>query len=259
MSRNFRSTIRGHGPGLVLAHGAGGGIEANFGPLIDDLARTHTVIGADYPGAGATPRSTESLDLDTLADELAGVAVAAGVQRWTVLGYSLGTAVAVRMATRHPGRVDGVILTAGFAKPDNRMRLALDIWAELLHGDRRLLAKFLTFAASGPSTLNAVPPAELDALIDEAAASIPEGSPEHVALGAEVDIRAELRHVRAPTLVVATTADGLTGPSLSRQLADGIAGARLVEVDAGHLIGAEAPGPWLEAIRSFLEEKESAA
>ncbi|GAA1217187.1 alpha/beta fold hydrolase [Prauserella alba] len=259
MNGNFTATVRGHGPGLLLAHGAGGSVDANFGPVIDDLARTHTVIGADYPGSGATPRSSEPLDLDDVADELVRIALDAGLQRWSVVGYSLGTAVAVRLATRHPDHVDNVILTAGFAKPDNRLRLALEIWAELLRGDRRLLAKFLTLLAPGDRALNALTPSEVDAAVDNLAANIPPGSPEHVALGVAVDTRAELRDVRAPTLVVSTTSDALTGPSLSRELAEGIPHAELVEIDAGHLIGDEAPGAWLAAVQLFLSGKETTA
>ncbi|MCP2254101.1 Pimeloyl-ACP methyl ester carboxylesterase [Prauserella aidingensis] len=259
MNGNFTATVRGRGPGLLLAHGAGGSVDANFGPVLDDLARTHTVIGADYPGSGATPRSTEPLDLDDVADELAAIAVDAGVERWTVLGYSLGTAVAVRLATRHPDRVDGLILTAGFAKPDNTLRLTLEIWDELLRGDHRLLATFLTLVASGRGALEGLAPSELGRRVDDLATSIPAGSPEHVALCAAVDTRAELRDIRVPTLVVSTTADRLTGPPLSRELADGIPHADLVEIDAGHLIGDEAPGAWLAAIQRFLSGKKAAA
>ncbi|GLY34714.1 hypothetical protein Amsp01_007380 [Amycolatopsis sp. NBRC 101858] len=55
-----------------------------------------------------------------------------------------------------------------------------------------------------------------------------------------------------PALVVATTLDGLASPALSRELADGIPGAGLVEIEAGHNIGAEAPDEWLAAIEKFL-------
>lgn len=153
MTGNFTATVRGAGPGLLLAHGAGGSVDANFGPVLDDLARTHTVIGPDYPGSGA----------------------------------------------------------------------------------------------------------EVDAAVDDLAANLPPGSPEHVALGAAVDTRAELQDVLAPTLIVSTTSDALTGPSLSRELADGIPHADLVEVDAGHLIGDEAPGAWLAAIQRFLSGKKATA
>ncbi|ONF68025.1 alpha/beta fold hydrolase [Amycolatopsis keratiniphila] len=252
MTNHFAHVVRGSGPGLLLAHGAGGGVEGNFGSILDDLARTHTVVGPDYPGSGATPRSTEPLDLDAVADELVSIAVDAGLERFAILGYSLGTAVAVRATTRHPDRVTGLILTAGLAKPDNRLLLGLDVWRELLRGDRRLLAKYLTFAGTGEKQLNALTPAELEAAIDGLAEFIPEGSPEHVDLVANVDTRAELAGVSVPTLVVATALDRFVPPTHSRELAAGIPSAQLVEIEAGHGIGAEAPGEWLGVIQKFL-------
>ncbi|WP_181775659.1 alpha/beta fold hydrolase [Amycolatopsis pittospori] len=252
MTNHFAHVVRGSGPGLLLAHGGGGGIEGNFGTILDDLARTHTVVGPDYPGTGATPRSTEPLDLDAVADELVSIAVDAGLERFAILGYSVGTGVAVRAATRHPDRVTGLILTAGFTKPDNRLLLAVDIWRELLDGDRRLLAKFLTFAATGETHLNALGPAELEAAIDGLADYIPAGSPEHVGLVAGVDTRAELAGIAVPTLVIATTRDGLVLPAHSRELAAGIPGSELIEIEAGHGIGVEARDAWLDAIQNFL-------
>jgi pimeloyl-ACP methyl ester carboxylesterase len=253
MAEHFAHIVRGSGPGLLLAHGGGGGIEANFGPILDDLATTHTVVGPDYPGSGATPRSSEPLRLDDLADALVRAAVDAGVERFTVLGYSLGTAVAVRIATRHPERVTGLVLTAGFAHPDNRLRLAAQVWRALLDtGDRELTARFLTLVATGGPTLAALDPAALDAAVAGLADFLPPGSPEQVELVASVDTRAELGRIAVPTLVVATTDDGLTGVGLSGVLAAGIPGAELVEVAAGHGIGVEARDEWLAAIRSLL-------
>jgi pimeloyl-ACP methyl ester carboxylesterase len=69
---------------------------------------------------------------------------------------------------------------------------------------------------------------------------------------AGVDTRADLPQITAPTLVVATAEDGLAAPEHSRQLAAGIPGAELVEIAAGHGIGAEARDEWLAAIRSLL-------
>jgi pimeloyl-ACP methyl ester carboxylesterase len=253
MAEHFAHVVRGSGPGLLLAHGGGGGIEANFDPLLDDLAGTHTVVGPDYPGSGATPRSTAPLLLDDLADGLVRTAVDAGLDRFTVLGYSLGAAVAVRIATRHPERVTGLVLTAGFARPDNRLRLTAQVWRALLDvGDRELTARFLTLVATGGPTLDSLDPAALDAAVAGLAHFLPPGSPEQVDLVASVDTRAELAGIAVPTLVVATTEDGLTGVRLSQELAAGIPGAELVEIAAGHGIGAEARDEWLAAIRSLL-------
>jgi pimeloyl-ACP methyl ester carboxylesterase len=253
MAEHFAHVVRGSGPGILLAHGGGGSIAGNYGPILDDLATTHTVVGPDYPGSGDTPRSPEPLVLDDVADALVRTAVDAGVDRFTVLGYSLGTAVAVRIAVRHPERVTGLVLTAGFAYPDNRIRLAVRIWRDLLAaGDRVLLARYLTLVGTGATHLNALGPVQVEAAVSALADFVPAGSPEHVDLVTAVDTRSDLPRVKAPSLVVATAEDGLAAPEHSRQLAAGIPGAELVEIAAGHSIAAEARDEWLAAIRSLL-------
>lgn len=98
---------------LLLAHGSGGGIESHFGPIRAALTGSgRRVVGFDLPGTGDAPRATAPLDLDALADGLVAEADAAGVGRFAVAGYSLGTTIAVRAATRHPERVTGLVLTA---------------------------------------------------------------------------------------------------------------------------------------------------
>jgi pimeloyl-ACP methyl ester carboxylesterase len=253
MAEHFAHVVKGSGPGLLLAHGGGGSVEGNYGPILDDLATTHTVVGADYPGSGATPRSPVPLVLDDVADALVRTAVDAGVERFAVLGYSLGTAVAVRIAVRHPERVTGLVLTAGFTYPDNRLRLAVRVWQDLLTiGDRELLARYLMLMGVGATHLNALAPDQVEAALTALAGFIPAGSLEHVDLVAGVDTRADLPRITVPTLVIATTEDGLAPPEHSRQLASGIPGARLVEISAGHNAAIEARDEWLAAILSLL-------
>ncbi|OZM73825.1 alpha/beta hydrolase [Amycolatopsis antarctica] len=257
MTEHFPSFVHGDGPGLVLAHGAGGDIPANFGAIAGALAATHTVVGTDYPGSGDSPSSRGGPPrLDELADTLVRTALAAGLPRFTVLGYSLGAAVAVRAATRHPEAVDGLILTAGFASADNRIRLAAEVWRGLLaHGDRVLLARYLTLLGTGGPWLHALSASEIEESVAALAAFIPPGSADQVELVSDVDVRAELAGIAVPTLVVATTEDGLVGRERSSELAERIPGAELREIPAGHGIGTEAPGEWLAVIRDFLDRR----
>ncbi len=71
------------------------------------------------------------------------------------------------------------------------------------------------------------------------------------------DTTGELADISVPTLVVAATLDRLASLELSRELAAGIPGAELVEVESGHLVSAEAPEAWRAAVRDFLDRHRS--
>jgi pimeloyl-ACP methyl ester carboxylesterase len=256
VSQHFLArTVVGSGPGLVVAHGAGGSVAANYGPILDHLAASHTVVGVDYPGTGDSPRSDTPLNPDDLADQLVAAASAEGLDTFAVAGFSLGGPVAVRVTTRHPERVTALVLTATFAHADARLRLATALWRELHNAnDRWLLAGFLSLVALSAPFLDALTTAELDAVLRLTADAIPPGTPEHLDLIERIDVRAELAAINAPTLVISTVADPLVSPDLQRGLADGIPGAQLVEIDSGHLPMAEQPERWQRLITDFLAD-----
>ncbi|MFI6580940.1 alpha/beta fold hydrolase [Embleya sp. NPDC050493] len=254
----YARTVLGSGPGLLLAHGAGGGISANYGPILTGLAAGHTVVGVDLPGAGDTPRATAALELDELADQLVAAGVAEGLETFAVSGYSLGGAVAVRAATRHPERVTALVLTAPFAHADHRLRLVARVWRGLYEsGDRATFAAFVTPLALSPTALAALSADDLADALRTSADTPPPGTPEHTELIERVDVRADLAAIDVPVLVVSTTGDRLVEPNHHHALAAGLRTARVHELDAGHLPFAERPVEWEAAITGFLAEVES--
>ncbi|GGR82772.1 hypothetical protein GCM10010252_21860 [Streptomyces aureoverticillatus] len=255
----YARTVTGQGPALLLAHGAGGSAAANYGPILPALAATHRAIAVDYPGSGKTPRAKGPLTLDTLADELITAADAEGADTFALAGYSLGTAVAVRTAARHPSRVKALVLTAPFARPDTRMTLTAQTWHHLASAgtssrDRDKLARFLLPLALSPEALEALSPQELADTLRGTAESVPEGTADHVDLVLRADVRADLAAVTAPTLVITTTRDQLVPPALQHQVATGIKDARVAATESGHLPFAERPAEWQRLITDFLAE-----
>ncbi|MEC4574076.1 alpha/beta fold hydrolase [Streptomyces virginiae] len=238
------------GPGLLLAHGAGGSVETNFGTVLDTLAARFSVVGVDYPGTGDTPRADEPLRLDELADQLVAAADAEGLETFAVLGYSLGGNVAVRVASRHPERVTALVLTATFARADNRLELLGGLWRQL--AERELMASLLVPLAVNPAVLDGLTPAQVDQLVRDTAGSVPPGTADHVALLEGADLRSEIAALDVPSLVVATTEDLLVPLPLQRELADTLPGARLAELPTGHLPFAERPAEWAALVSDFL-------
>ncbi|WP_282697068.1 alpha/beta fold hydrolase [Streptomyces sp. CC208A] len=97
--------------------------------------------------------------VDEAVDGLAAAADAAGAGTSAVCGYSLGAPPAVRLAVRHPERVTALVLTAPFAYPDHRTRLAVSLWRELYAtGQRRLPAEHLALNGLGGTFLDRTAP-----------------------------------------------------------------------------------------------------
>jgi 3-oxoadipate enol-lactonase len=80
----------------------------------------------------------------------------------------------------------------------------------------------------------------------------------YLACGAAVrdmDQRALLPKVKAPTLVIAGSQDGATPPEANKYIADNIPGAKYMEVDAAHLSNVEQSEAYTKAVLDFLRAK----
>lgn len=102
-----------HGSPIVLI---GGFIEPadvwrSVGPL---LGRTHRVFALDLPPFGYSERKGP-YTLDTWLDEVEGFEHALGIVNPTLVGHSLGAAVVVGEALRHPQALHGIVLLDGDA------------------------------------------------------------------------------------------------------------------------------------------------
>ncbi|MCE9579014.1 MAG: alpha/beta fold hydrolase [Deltaproteobacteria bacterium] len=96
--------IRGTGEPLVLLHGGLGAVEM-FGPTLDALAAHRQVIGIDLQGHGHTALGDRPMSLEAMADDVDGVLAYLKIPTADVMGYSMGGAVALQTAIRHPARV----------------------------------------------------------------------------------------------------------------------------------------------------------
>jgi len=217
---------------------------------MDEMSGERTLIGVDYPGSGASPLAASPYSVDDLADALVEAGRASGFDRFPILGLSLGSAVAIAAALRHPEAVTALILTVGFADADPQLRLVVDIWRYLAERDVDMLARFLV-TVSSPSAFDEA--GDCDEIVANVRASIPLGGAQQAALAAGVDLRDRLGQIAIPTLVVAAGVDRIVQPSSTRAMAAGIAGSVLVEYPhAGHIFTADEGCTWIADIRKFL-------
>ncbi|GAA1891055.1 alpha/beta fold hydrolase [Asanoa iriomotensis] len=244
--------VVGSGPGLVLLHGTSSTARRSWGPLVDELAARHTLVLLDLPGSGTSPLPTGPLDLDRLADQVAEAAGDAGLSTFAVAGSSLGAAIAIRTAARHPERVTRLATVVGFARARLLLRLNLELWAGLFERSDPDLAKLLISLSFSDAYLAHLPQEQLGQLMAALTTDPAPGTTAQIELGLRLDVSADLGALDVPTLVVSATDDRFVAPVHSHELADAIPGARLVEVPGGHASRLVDPQPTLSALLDFL-------
>ena len=243
---------RGAGDPVLFLHGLGGS-RTSWEPQLAGLSDAFRCIAWDMPGYGASA-PLAPLTFATIADSVARLLDAAGVERAHLVGESFGGMHALHMALRHPDRVGRLVLantSPAFGldgtDPDawRAARLAL-LDAGLTPAD---IAEQVLTSVAGPSL-----DADILAMRVAGFARIPSAGlrvaveclPSHNLLD-------RLAEIKAPALVVAGELDAETPPSYARALAEGLPDAELVVLEGvGHLAISEAPDAFNHLARAFL-------
>lgn len=76
------------------------------------------VVTIDLPGHGISVVQGECHPMDFLADTVAAAMVALGIDRYTVVGHSMGGYVALALCERHAEHLDGLVLLSSTPNPD---------------------------------------------------------------------------------------------------------------------------------------------
>ena len=106
-------TVDPTGPVVVFVHGFGGGSSAyEWSKVTSAIAATHRVVSPDLPGWGDSDGPSDGCTLDHYLDSLeAFVPQVSGGRPVTIAAASIGGALAVRLANRHPDWVDRLFLS----------------------------------------------------------------------------------------------------------------------------------------------------
>jgi 2-hydroxy-6-oxo-octa-2,4-dienoate hydrolase len=110
----------GNGDPVVLVHGSGPGVSAyaNWRLTIPALADGVRVLAPDMVGFGYSERPDAArYDLQTWVDQVVGFLDALGIERASIVGNSFGGAIALSLASRHPDRVDKLVLMGSVGVP----------------------------------------------------------------------------------------------------------------------------------------------
>jgi len=241
----------GQGSDLVLLHSLLTD-RSVFDRVAPRLARKRRLTLVNLPGYGGS--SPAGADIESYADRIAALLEALRLPPGcAVLGNGFGGFIAVMLALRHGkrfGRLIAAPALAGFPEaakqPFHRMAGLVSsqgMGAVLDAAIQRMLPA--TFIENNP------------VIVAERKASLAKADPACFAAAclalAKLDLSGVLKEIGNPTLVLAGSEDATTPPALARALAEGIPGAKFVELKGcGHCPQIEDPDAFVAAVEEFL-------
>jgi 3-oxoadipate enol-lactonase len=101
---------------------------------VADYARHFTCISLDLRGTGESASSEEPYSTNDLADDVAAVMAALKIERAHVVGLSLGAAVGMWLAAKHPDRVKSLSLHSGWDRSDAFLKTVVQGWQVMAGG-----------------------------------------------------------------------------------------------------------------------------
>ena len=187
-----------HGAGgtpLVLLHGGMAGGEI-FAGLLPALSNGRRVIVPDLQGHGRTAEIDRPLRPEHLADDIGALIGHVGLEQADVMGYSLGSGVALRLAVQHPQLVRRLVLVSVAARRDGS-------FPEVVAAMDAMSAEMAPMMEGSPAYRHY-----------SQAAPRPEDWTVHVGRTAEMlkvdyDWTAEMAGIEAPTMLVYADADSV--------------------------------------------------
>ncbi|MGA2010877.1 MAG: alpha/beta hydrolase [Solirubrobacteraceae bacterium] len=227
--------VQGEGESLLLIPYLGAD-HACYAFQLPAYTEHFSCISVDLPGSGESDCPAGPYSTETYAEQLSGFLGAIGIEQAHVAGVSLGAAVAMHLAARHPERVRSLSLHSAWDRTDAYLRTILELWRALA----RALPTVADAVIQGIFPLCFTPemydqrPEHAQALAD-----FVRGRPAQPLEAFLSQTDAVLAHdggpalgeIAAPTLVTFGAHDLVTSTRFAQPLSGGIAGSEVVVFD----------------------------
>ncbi len=236
----------GSGSPVVMLHGLlVGSLATWYFTCAPSLARKHRVVLYDLRGHGMSERTPSGYDVQTMTEDLRAIVDACTSGPVSLVGHSFGALVALRFALDTPGRVAKLALVdaplppsqfnefnAFLERPVDQMLDALPVvLRDALERRGRQARRFL-----------------------ESMIFLSQHSSLFADLRAEPDIADDvLAEIACPTLAVYGSSSSCrpVGDRLMRV----VPSLQLVQLDGGHFLPLEVPGPLTDVLERFLDDQ----
>lgn len=222
--------------------------------MLDRLGSFARVLHYDKRGTGASDRTTRMPTIDERVEDVQVVMDGAGIQRAHLLGVSEGGPVALAFAATYPHRVDGVVLISSGARihgDETPQEVAAGReWNETFAA-RWGTEESMTLDVFAPNLANHAGYRAWEPRYERQSAS-PAVVRELLEMMEVIDVRPLLSSITSPVLALHRRGDPAMPLERSREVAAGVADARLVELDGDdHMPQAGDVHTWLDHVEAF--------
>ncbi len=251
--------VHGDGPALVLVMGIG--YDSSLWTLaqVPVLSTQFQVILVDNRDAGRSSKARHPYKIADMADDLAGLLDALGIQRSHLLGLSMGGMIALEFALRHGDRLDRLVLAGTGAAPARSAVDPIQIWSWVkandatgeVFGGQQFVSLFSTAFLRNHEAVRDT----TELLASNPYPMSPEAYGRQADAYRQFDALDRLAAITAPTLVVVGEQDLLTPPWIAREVAEAIPGARFEVIrgdGSSHVVPIECPDEFNRLVLDFF-------
>ena len=255
----------GTGPAVVLSHGVTLSVRTWFHQLELLPKEGLRTIAFDHRGHGQSVLGDDGHSLDALAEDIKTVVLGLDLRDAILVGHSMGGVAVQSFLIRYPDltreRIKGVVLLSTLAKSplgsqSTRMKARIEKWFKRVPDTTPLWANpdlGLVLANVGFGTDARPSHVELVRQMMHSCSARTRSEAPRVLVG--LDFTDDLPKIDVPTLVIGGTADVLTPPACSKQIAELVPNARLELIEgAGHLVMLERADELNKMIIDFARE-----
>ena len=212
-----------------------------WSPLNDALAQSYRVIVFEMPGMGSSSPNSTSGSIKALANTMAQAASAVAPGKFTLIGTSFASNVALWQALLTPDSIEALVLISPTA-----IRPA----AGSLSGTREeLKARLFAHPENAPE----LPLGDPAILAKEQALALRLGGATH-----DTEVEGKLGDIRCATLIVFGLADKTVESAAAAIYREKIPNSNVsIVYDAGHVIVADRPEALIDAVSDYVERRET--
>jgi pimeloyl-ACP methyl ester carboxylesterase len=230
-------------------------------PVLETLACERPVIIFDNRGCGRTRAQPGADGISRLADDCLRLAEHLALERFDLLGHSMGGFIALECARRAPDRVARLLLCNSSAAQSARNQLLFSDWADEFDAGQAEERWFRTFFywILTPAFFDDAPAVEqlLELAIGYPHRQTAAGFRGQVVAMRGFDARPWLETLTMPTLVLASAEDQLYPPGADGSGLAALPNAQLVSVANGaHSLPLESPAQFSAAVLEFLAQPD---